>query len=235
MKKSDPAPKLSISFLIPAYNDRETIGEVVRESDEMGKRHAGSYEIIVINDASPDGTAAELTKLSKRYRKLRVITHMVNKGYGETIRELYYAGSQDWLFTVPGDYQIPPVELEKLLPYQNEADMIIGWRSNRQDPPARLRQSRIYNLLLRLMFGLRLHDVNSVRLMKSSVMKSVKLKSVSAFADAELALESRSQGFRIIEVPIGHRARQATGAGGGKLGTILPVIREMLMRFILWQ
>ena len=132
------------------------------------------------------------------------------------------------MFSLPGDYQIEPAEVMKLWPHRLEADMIIGWRKSRHDSGARLRQSGIYNGLLRAMFRLNIHDVNSVRLMKTSIMKSIKLTTTSAFVDAELIVRAIRDGFRVIEIPIAHRARTGVGASGGKPKIIIPTIMDML-------
>ena len=218
----------SLSFIIPAYRDEDTIECVVRDAVRVGKKVAKQFEIIVINDASPDQTGEVLIKLTKTIKELQVITHTDNTGYGGTIRDLYYAGKCEWLYSMPGDNQIPAEEVMKLIPHTPKADMIIGWRVNRQDPPERLRQSKIYNWLLRVLFGLTLHDVNSVRLVKKKLFDRIILHSRSAFVDAELAIRAKRLGFRTLEVPIAHRGRDSTGAGGGKLRTILPTIWDML-------
>lgn len=222
--------KPSVSILIPAYNDVQTIADVVAEADRVGKKVASKYEIVVVNDASADDTGVVLQRLKGEYRRLRVKTHGANLGYGGTIRELYYEAKMEWLYTVPGDWQIPVAEVSKLLPYRDRADMVIGRRVDRHDPPARLRQSRFYNSLLRKLFSLGLHDINSVRLMRRSVLDTVILTTSSAFVDAELAIRAVRAGFRVIEVPILHKKRESDGAGGGKLSTILPVILDT-MRF----
>lgn len=225
-------PLPSLSFLIPAYNDETTIVRAVEEAVRVGNQVADRFEILVTNDGSPDRTGAILDTLCETVPTLSVAHHPVNRGYGATIRELYYKGSCTWLFTIPGDYQIGAKELLKLVAYRQHADMIIGWRRNRNDPPARLRQSWVYNTLLRVMFGVHLHDINSVRLVRSSIIKKVKLAGFSAFVDAELTVRAVRAGFRVIEVPIVHRKRKASGAGGGSLRIILPTIMEMV-RFAL--
>jgi glycosyltransferase involved in cell wall biosynthesis len=221
--------KIRLSVVIPAYNDAFTIAQVIQEADAAAREIADRYEIRVINDASSDGTAGVLDKLSRQYKRLVVSTHQHNQGYGGTIRELYLTATQEWIFSVPGDNQIPPAEVEKLVPYADSADMIIGRRVNRNDPPERLRQSRVYNALLRLLYGLELNDVNSVRLMKRDVVRSIELTSLSAFVDAELAIDAKKAGFTIVEVPINHRARNDEGgAGGGSMKTILPTVMDMI-------
>lgn len=221
----------SLSFLIPTFNDEKTIGRTVDEAVAVGRNIAKKFEIIVINDGSVDQTAQILTSLTKRFRELRVLTHPSNKGYGTTIKELYYAATKDWLFTIPGDYQVEAKELLNLLPHEKYADVILGWRANRNDSPMRQYQSRTYNWIISFLFDTKTHDVNSVRLMKSSIMKSIILRGTSAFTDAELIIKAKLLGFKIKEVPIGHRyRREGTGTGGGgSIKMILPTIREMLL------
>jgi len=218
----------SLSILIPAYKDEDSITAVIKRAMAVGRIAAKKFEIVAINDASPDATGAVLDRLAKKIPELRVIHHPVNRGYGQTIEDLYFEGRNEWLFTVPGDYQIDPMELLKLIPSSGSADMIIGWRKVRNDAPDRKRQSAIYNSLIRLLYGLPLHDINSVRLMKRAVMKGRKIHTTSAFIDAELAIGAIRDGFTVVEVPIIHRARRTAGASGGKPSVILPVIWEMI-------
>lgn len=218
----------SLTFIIPAYNDEGTIETVVKKTVDVGKKLHIPFDILVINDASSDSTGSILKKISKKYVNLHVITHTQNAGYGATIKELYQKARNTWLFSVPGDYQIEPGEISKLWPRRGGADMIVGWRRLRRDSRVRLRQSYIYNQLLRTFLGLPLHDVNSVRLMRTSLIKAVPLRSSSAFIDAELAIRSIRAGFRVTEIPILHRARAGSGASGGKLAVILPTILEMI-------
>jgi glycosyltransferase involved in cell wall biosynthesis len=218
----------SLTFIIPAYNDGATIETVIKRAGDVGARLGIPFDILVVNDASSDSTGSILKRISKKYVSLHIITHTKNAGYGRTIKELYQKARHPWLFSIPGDYQIEPEELTKLWSRRKSGDMIIGWRRVRRDIPARLRQSHVYNMLLRLLFGLTIHDINSVRLMKTSIMKSVGLTTSSAFVDAELVIRAKRAGLRIMEIPIVHRARTGLGASGGKLTTILPTIRDMI-------
>ncbi len=221
--------KPALSFLIPTYNDEETIESLIRRADEIGTAHARKYEIVVVNDASTDKTPDVLAKVSKRIPRLRVLTHDINKGYGQTIKELYYTGTMDYLFSVPGDNQIDPAEVLKLLRHREKADMIIGRRMNRSDTLPRKIQSRTYNALLQILFQIPTDDVNSVRLIHKRMMTSIHLTSTSPFVDAELVICAVRKGFRIIEVPIVHKSRTTEGATGGSLTrTILPTIKDLI-------
>ena len=214
----------SLSFLIPAYNDEATIETVIREAVVVGKRVSETFEIVVIDDGSRERIVSG---------RVRLMTHPTNQGYGRTIKELYSAGGGEWLFTIPGDYQVGAKALETLLPYAKEADMILGWRQKRSDPFNRLLASRVYNTLIRALFGVTLHDVNSVRLMRRAVLKDIALTSDSAFVDAELVIRARRLGYNVIEVPISHRARSdGAGGGGNQWKTIAQTIIDMIRFFL---
>ncbi len=273
---------VSLSFLIPTYNDETTIETVIREAIDVGKYLAKTFDIIVVNDGSRDRTRIILVNLAKSIKELRVITHAANQGYGRTIKELYCAGKGEWLFTIPGDYQVGARELEKILnsrdfflsssglipdqvgdglrgsssktldsrfsarggpasgwrgndKQESRPDMILGRRTHRVDPWNRLLASWVYNTLLRVLFGITLHDVNSVRLMRRAILKDIRLTSSSAFVDAELVIAALGKGFRVTEVPIAHRPRQGGGQGGGnQWRTVWETIGEM-MRFKMTQ
>lgn len=207
-----------ISIVIPTYNNASSVAQVIKEAVKLNP-----YEIIVCNDGSIDETG----QILKKIKYIKVISHAKNMGYGPTIAELYYRAGGEWIFSLPGDGQIPASELSKLIPYTPKYDMIIGWRKNRQDPPERLRQSWVYNRILEILFGIRVHDVNSVRFMRKAILSSVRLNSSSAFVDAELLIKAKRNGFRIIEVPIDHRADTHRGSGG-QLATILSTIVDMI-------
>lgn len=245
----------SLSFLIPAYNDEATITRVVAEAVAVGKRVAKKFEVVVTSDGSQDMTRIILVRLAKKVENLRVITHRVNQGYGRTIKELYYAGKSEWLFSIPGDYQVGARELEAILRatptlWSGESrsssrqartiydvpDMILGWRVARHDPVNRLFASWVYNSLLRLLFGITLHDVNSVRLMRRAVLKDIALTSDSAFVDAELVIGALRNGFRVTEAPIAHRPRQGGGQGRGNgWKTVWETAREMIQYYQYYQ
>ncbi len=220
----------SLTFIIPAYNDAGTIQTVVQKAAAVGKTLRIPFGILIIDDKSLDRTPDILKHLS--YPHIHVIFHGKNLGYGQTIKELYTKAGNQWLFSIPGDYQIAPKELKKLWRHKGDADMIIGWRKTRHDHPARLRESWIYNFILHILFGLPFHDINSVRLMKTSITQSLHLTSTSAFVDAELVIRAVRSGYRVIEIPISHRARAGGSGSGGRLTTIMPTIKDMLVFWI---
>jgi glycosyltransferase involved in cell wall biosynthesis len=219
----------SVSILIPCYNVQETIEGVITEALDMGNKNAQKIEIIALDDASTDSTLSILRGLQRKIPTLSILVHTHNKGYGAAIKTLYHKGKYAWLFSLPGDGQFSAKELLKLIPLSYHADMILGWRKNRHDTTIRRVQSKIYNGLLHMLFGVSVHDVNTIRLVKRSLIQSISLVSSSAFVDAELTIKAKQQGYRIQERAITHKKRQSKGATGGKVfKTIIPTIVDMV-------
>ncbi|MDR3617276.1 MAG: glycosyltransferase family 2 protein [Candidatus Obscuribacterales bacterium] len=224
----------SLSLVIPAYNDEVTIERLVTDANEVLKDCCVDYEIIVCNDGSRDNTAAILEKLASENSRLKIIHHVVNQGFGRTIRELYFAGKKELIFSLPGDYQYSPREVHTMATGLSKGDLIIGLRVNRRDPVRRKIQSIIYNAMLRIFYGSNLQDVNSIKLFKRVVLENIQLLAKTAFVDAELCLRAQRAGFKVLEIPINHLPRQAQGASGGKISVISETFRELVtMRFSL--
>src|SRR3990167_5557926 len=98
----------SLSVIIPAYNDEITVGRLVKDVDCLVEELLNDYEIICTNDGSTDNTLTVLEELQLTLPRLKVINHGVNRGFGETIRELYMSATRELVFSLPGDYQYAP-------------------------------------------------------------------------------------------------------------------------------
>lgn len=217
-----------LSLLIPTYNDETTIQALVEDTIAELNKTGLQFQILLCNDASTDSTPKILESLKKKHPQVEYFSHTVNKGYGETIKDLYLKAEGSWLMSLPGDYQFEPSNIHLLLKHQQEADMIIGKRVDRHDTLRRRMQSKIYNGLLRLLFSIPTSDTNSIRLMKKHIIETIHFKTNTAFVDAELVILAHKQGYSIIEVPISHSFRKTgEGTGGKFLKTILPTFLEM--------
>jgi glycosyltransferase involved in cell wall biosynthesis len=218
----------SLSLVIPAYNDETTIGRLIADSAYLLAKVCPDYEIVVINDGSRDNTPKVISDLAAKNNRIRVINHEVNRGYGSTIRELYLLGKKDVIFSLPGDYQYAPKELLAMAKGLQDHDFVIGLRVNRNDPWRRKVQSKVYNLMLRVFYGHRHQDVNSIKLFKRSILDKVILQSQSPFVDAELCIRAEKAGFKVIEIPIEHLPRTAGGASGGKVSVITETFADLI-------
>jgi glycosyltransferase involved in cell wall biosynthesis len=221
-------PITSISVVIPAYNDETTVGRLIDDCDCLLQEICTDYEIVCINDGSKDTTLTVLEQRAARLKNVRVINHPVNLGFGKTIRELYYVGKKDLVFSLPGDYQFAPKELLTMAHGLKTHDFVIGLRVHRNDPPRRKMQSAVYNLMLRLFHGVSFKDVNSIKLFKREILEHIKLESETPFIDAELCIRTHKAGFKVVELPIEHLPRLSQGASGGKLSVITETFGDLI-------
>lgn len=218
----------SLSLVIPAYNDEQTIGRLLSDASRLLPSICDSFEIVVCNDGSSDGTLQVIKDMAAEDSNIHLINHPTNKGFGATIRELYLAGRNDYIFSLPGDYQYAPKELLTMVKGLVENDFVIGWRVNRNDPPRRKMQSMVYNFMLRAFYGNRNKDVNSIKLFRRDILDNIELRSESPFVDAELCIRAAKAGYKVIEIPIEHLPRMTQGASGGKLSVILDTFSDLI-------
>ena len=162
-----------------------------------------------INDGSPDHTAELLEELTKRYPRLRVVTHQKNRGYGGALRSGFSQATRDLVFYTDGDAQYDPRELEALYAALGpEVDFVNGYKIGRHDPPHRIVIGRLYHWFVKLAFGLRLRDVDcDFRLMRRSVFDKVSLTRSSGVICVELMKKVQDHGFRVAQVPVHHYHR----------------------------
>src|SRR5262249_8678183 len=126
-------PGLSLSVMFPAYNDAATIGKLVDYSAQLLPLIAEDYEIVVVNDGSPDHTAEVLAERAGRYPFLKVVSHPVNRGYGAALRSGFEAATKELLFYTDGDGQYDPTELVVLLPHIEGCGLVNGYKIKRGD------------------------------------------------------------------------------------------------------
>src|SRR5438105_12723022 len=136
----------SISVFFPAYNDAWTIASLVVTTDHLLRGLADDYEIIVVDDGSPDHVGQILSELQHRYDHLRVVTHARNRGYGAALRSGLSAASKDLVFYTDGDAQYDPRELTLLLGELREGvDVVNGYKLRRGDGIHRKLIGRLYH------------------------------------------------------------------------------------------
>ncbi|HLI28479.1 MAG TPA: glycosyltransferase family 2 protein [Chloroflexota bacterium] len=225
----------SISAFFPAYNDAGTIASMVVLADRTLRALTDDYEIIVVNDGSPDHTGEILAELQPRYPRLRVITHPTNRGYGGALRSGFAAATKDLIFYTDGDAQYDPRELALLVPALTpEIDIVNGYKIARHDPLHRIIIGRIYHHLVRWLFRLRMRDVDcDFRLIRRRVFETVELREDSGVICVELMTKIHQAGFRLAEVPVHHYHRAYGRSQFFNFRRVARVARDLLRLW--WQ
>lgn len=206
----------SISIVFPAYNEEANLELVLADALKVVKDLDIPYEIIVVNDGSSDNTKEYVQGLQKKNKNIVLINHEINKGYGQTLLDGFRASKNEWVFFSDSDRQFDLTEINKLKPYTKDADLIIGYRENRQDNGLRKFNAYLFKLTARMIFNLKFKDIDcAFKLMKKEVIEEIELNSSSALINTELLHKSQKKNYKIVEVPVTHYPRtqgKATGA-----------------------
>lgn len=223
----------SITAFFPAYNDADTIGGLVAYTDEVLSRVTGDYEIIVVNDASGDDTAAVLESIQPRFPRLKVVTHLRNRGYGGALQSGFAHASKELVFYTDGDGQYDPTEILALLPRIEGADLVNGYKIRRADALYRIVIGRLYHWTAKLLFGLKVRDVDcDFRLIRRSLIERIHLVSMKGSICCEMIKKLQMVGCRIVEVPVHHYPRVS---GRSQFFTFSKVALSLAMLLRLWS
>ncbi|MBV6478606.1 MAG: Dodecaprenyl-phosphate galacturonate synthase [Ignavibacteria bacterium] len=221
--------EITISAFFPAYYDEKNIGKVVdsvvRVLEELKLK---DYEVIIIEDGSPDKTGEVADKLAEKYPKVRVIHHEKNMGYGATLKDGFLNAKFDYVFYSDGDNQFDMNELKKFVALIPFTDIVVGYRKKKQYSTYRKFTSLCYNYLLKLLFDIHYWDIDcAFKLFKTDLFKKINIKSVDAFIDAEIMLKARLLDYSVTELGVIHLPRVDGISTGARPSVIIRTIKEV--------
>jgi glycosyltransferase involved in cell wall biosynthesis len=206
----DPRKFASLSVFFPAYNDASSLPSLIHKTFAVLDRHVDDYEVIVVNDGSYDNTGKVLDELRREFApRMRVVTHPENRGYGAALRTGFDSATKEFVFYTDGDSQYDVDELPRLLALVSPATGLInGYKLERHDPAHRIWIGTIYNLSARLMFRIRIRDIDcDYRLIRRSVLENLQLTSTSGTICVELVRKLELSGCEVKEIGVHHYPR----------------------------
>lgn len=222
-----------LTFFFPAYDEEANVEAVIREGLAKLPRFCDELELIVVDDGSRDRTGEIADRLAAEDPRVRVIHHRPNRGYGGAIRSGLTAARQPYVFYSDGDLQFDLDDLARLLPLIDPAEVVVGYRERRADPPRRLFIAWVYNTLIRVLFAAPFRDVDcAFKLFRCRVFERVPLarvRSNGAFFSPELLLVLSAAGVRTEQVGVRHFPRRAGEEKGATVRVILRTIRDLLL------
>ncbi len=224
---------LGLSIVLPAYNEEENVEAAVEHVSEVAQQLDRDYEIILVNDGSSDRTGEIARQLEERIPHFRLVEHYPNRGYGGALKAGFEAATKDLISFYPGDAQFDFHEIERLLDRleETEADIVCGYRANRQDNLIRRFNAWGWNMVVRLFFGYLCRDIDcGFKLFRREVLDHINIVSDGAMIDTELLAGAKARGYQIVEAPLTHLPRQAGEATGANLAVIAKAFRD-LVRF----
>ena len=222
-----------ISIVIPLLNESENIEPLYSELSQALNLLGKTYEVIVIDDGSSDGSFDRLKKIHERDGRWRVIRFRRNFGQAAAFSAGFAAARGNYVITIDADLQNDPRDIKSLLEKADEGyDIVSGWRVNRKEPfLSRRLPSMLANSLISKVVGVALHDYGcSLKVYRGEVVKNVMLYGeLHRFIPAIIS----SIGIRTTELPVNDRARRHGSSKYG-IGRTFKVMLDLItVRFIL--
>ncbi|MEA2155526.1 MAG: hypothetical protein QOE11_1666 [Solirubrobacteraceae bacterium] len=217
-----------VSIVLPCFDEAANVAGAVRAAIAAAQEHAVDFEVIVVDDGSTDETAQIAARLAEADRRVRVLVHPSNRGYGGAVRTGLRAAQMPWVLLTDGDLQFDLGELAAFVPLAREADLIAGWRIARQDPAHRRLNAAAWNWLMHRRFSLPVRDVDcAFKLIRRDLLDQIALTSRGAMISTELVVRAVAAGARVREVGVHHRPRVAGEQSGASPRVVLRAFREL--------
>ena len=204
---SPPGSGRSVSFVIPLYNERQSIVELHHRITEEIARLTSDYEIIFVDDGSSDGSDEELSRLFELDENVQVVTLRKNFGKSAAINAGFKEATGEIIFTMDADLQDDPSEIPRFLEEIDRGfDVVSGWKKERKDPLSRRMPSFLYNRIVSSTTGIQLHDFNcGFKCYRSEVIREIE---VYGELHRFIPPMAHARGFKIGEIPVRHHPRR---------------------------
>lgn len=223
----------NLSVFLPTYNESENIKAVVLHTKDVLQKVADNWELIIVNDGSRDNTKAVVEALSKEDKRIRVINHEKNLGYGSSLRTGFYNSKYSWISFIDSDGQFDFSEISRFIEMQKEtnSDVVIGYYTKRRVSKFKIITSKMWEFAVWFLFGLKVRDIDcGFKMVSKKVIDQIpKLESErGAFISSEFLIKAKQGGFKIHEVPVTHYPRIRGEGTGRNLNVIIKSFVDLL-------
>jgi len=224
-----PAASIALSIVVPLYNEELNVVPLFDELTRALRPSAVSYEVILVDDGSTDGTFDRVTAVQRSVPRVRAIRFTRNFGQTAAFAAGFAHARGRYIATLDGDLQNDPADIPRLLAHTTEFDLVCGWRKDRKDNfLTRHVPSVAANWLIGIVSGVRVHDIGcSLKVGRAEFLKPLTLRPgthryLPAFAS--------QLGARITEVVVNHRPRQFGRSKYGLSRTFTVIIDLLRLR-----
>jgi len=196
---------MKLSFVIPAYNEEMTIKPLVEGIIKHTSPH--DVQIILIDDGSTDSTFQSMLKVQSEHPQVKIIKFRRNFGKSRALSAGFHEADGDIIIMMDADLQDDPKEIPRMIEKMQEGyDVVCGWKKRRLDPWHKTFPSKIYNAIIRYLFHVNLHDVNTgFKAFRKEVIPNIPL-----YGEMHrlIAISASELGFKVTEIPVEHHPRK---------------------------
>ncbi len=196
---------MKISFVIPVFNEEQSLSRLYSEIIENSKSY--EYEMIFIDDGSTDNSFKIMKKLAEKNRNIKVIKFRKNFGKSAGLQVGFEQANGDIIFTMDSDLQDNPKEIPNFIKKIEEGyDLVTGWKKKRRDPISKTVPSKFFNSITSGTFKLKLHDYNcGFKAYRKEVIEEL---DIYGEMHRYIPVLAYSKGFKVTEIPVEHRKRE---------------------------
>lgn len=222
---------LSLDLVVPVHDEADTIEATIEEWCELAERLGVRLRVVVSEDGSNDGSRAVIERLAER-RPVLLLPGGPRLGYSRAVVTGIRATTAPWVCCVDGDGQCDPADLESVLARREDADLVVGIRRPRADPPLRCAMSASFGWLYRRWHPVRLADP-SCPFVLASGDRFREVAAVDPVVEHGFWWEFHARAVRAgcseVEVPIHHRTRAGGGSRVYRPMTLVPLVARHLL------
>ncbi|MEZ4523062.1 MAG: glycosyltransferase family 2 protein [Thermomicrobiales bacterium] len=219
----------TLSVVLPAFNEADNIEAVVKRSSQVLEPLVPSFEIIIVNDGSADGTGRIIDRLSDEDDRVRAVHHERNQGYGSALRSGFDAATGDLIMFMDADRQFDMSDITALLPYVPDYDLVAGYRIRRNDALYRKLYARIFDIAVWVLFGVHMRDVDcAFKIYRGELVRAMPLTMPGALINTEMLAMARRMGASVVEVGVHHYPRTAGKSSGGSPRVVFRAMGETI-------
>lgn len=219
---------ISISVFFPCYNEQDNVARTTERAIAVLEKLNADYEAIIVDDGSKDATGQIADKIAALNKRVRVVHHPTNLGYGAALQSGFRSAAKELVFYTDGDGQFDISEMPPLLPLIKQYDIVSCYRLNRQDNMIRKINAWCWTKLVCFLFRMKIRDIDcAFKLYKREIFDNIKMTSTGALIDTEILARATRKGYSVTQRGVHHYPRTSGTQTGAKLGVIIRAFREL--------
>lgn len=226
--------RYNLSFVFPMFNEADNIAGTIARATALAAEICDDYEIVISDDASTDRSADIVADIAGRDPHVRLVRLAKNSKFGGALKAGLFAAKKDVIIYTDSDFPAREDDIRKALESLEGADIVTAYSLVLKDSSLkRIIISKTYNFLVHLLFGLKIHDINSgLKIYRRTVFEGMDLRSMSPFIDAEIFGEAAKKGCRIKQYGLVFELRTGGVSTISRPGVVAGTFTDMLRYFL---
>jgi len=222
----------SVTIVIPAYREENNVEGAIENAVRVAQSVTQDYEIIVVDDGSPDRTGERASLKAQNNPHIRVAINATNQGFGYSFARGVMMASKEYITVFPGDNDMSAQSLKDLLEARGSSDLVISYmKKTNKRSLFRRAVSKTFVLIMNLLFGMNLKYYNGAFICKTALLKAIPIKSTGLAALAECIVRLVKQGVVWRPIYFEHVGRQHEQSKAFNLKSVKAVSKTI---WILW-